>query len=253
VETQGYFTRMSIEESAAARAQLSGGQEFADFATDLGIGTYATQLSPLHLPSIDPDLTGFEGGFSGNVNGKNYGFIVPHHNGKAFFGKVVRIDLPRMDNLTECTLSVRTQRWDAAAGAVVTTGESDADACVTVLDIGSLHERAVGFIKGFTGYFGGRLYGYLSPGQFDVAVRLDLADFSLETTYIIPLSDYDSAMGGYSGGFVDGPWACFCPFRSYVGPVGGVRSRLPVDMFHLRPYHHAIFVCINHSAWTGVV
>ena len=65
METNGYFTRMGIEESAAARAQLAGGQEFADFATELGIGTYANQLRALHLPSIDPDLMGFEGGFSG--------------------------------------------------------------------------------------------------------------------------------------------------------------------------------------------
>lgn len=65
VETGGYFTRVGIEESAAARAQLAGGQEFADFATELGIGTYSDQLRLLHLPSIDPDLDGFEGGFTG--------------------------------------------------------------------------------------------------------------------------------------------------------------------------------------------
>ena len=27
--------------------------------------------------------------------------------------------------------------------------------------------------------------------------------------------------GGYSGGFEDGPWACFNPMRSFVGPIGG--------------------------------
>jgi hypothetical protein len=56
---------MTIESSAAARAQLAGGQEFADFNTSLGIGTYADQMRLLHLPTIDPDLIGFEGGFGG--------------------------------------------------------------------------------------------------------------------------------------------------------------------------------------------
>jgi hypothetical protein len=60
----GYFTRVTLEMESKARAQLAGGQEFADFNTTLGIGTYQDQLRLLHLPSIDPDLIGFEGGFS---------------------------------------------------------------------------------------------------------------------------------------------------------------------------------------------
>lgn len=55
--------------------------------------------------------------------------------------------------------------------------------------------------------------------------------------------------GGYSGGFEDGPWACFNPFRSFVGPIGGVRSRLEVDRNHLRAFHNAVVVCVNQSAW----
>ena len=249
VETAGYFTRMGIEESAAARAQLAGGQEFADFGTELGIGTYANQLRLLHLPSIDSDLNGFEGGFSGNTNGKNYGYIVPHHNGKKFFGKVVRIDLRRMENTTECSISVRSESRNMNTGTIEIVGDTE-DPCVTILDLESLHERAVGFLKGFKGVIENRLYGFLSPGQYDVVVRLDLSDFSLESTRIIPLAGYDRTMGGFSGGFVDTPWACFCPFRTFVGPVGGVRSNLSVDANHLRPYHHAVFVCVNHTAWT---
>lgn len=65
IETQGYFVRLGVEMEAAARAQLAGGQEFADFATKLGMGPYQKQLTLLHLPSLDPDLTGFEGGFTG--------------------------------------------------------------------------------------------------------------------------------------------------------------------------------------------
>lgn len=50
--------------ASKARAQLATSQEFADFNTTLGIGTYSDQLQLIHLPSIDPDLIGFEGGFS---------------------------------------------------------------------------------------------------------------------------------------------------------------------------------------------
>ena len=64
-ESGGYFVRFGIEIAATARAQVAGGQEFADFFTNLGIGTYATQISALHLISLDPDLQGFEGGFPG--------------------------------------------------------------------------------------------------------------------------------------------------------------------------------------------
>jgi hypothetical protein len=63
----GYFTRITLEMESQARAQLAGGQEFADFNTTLGIGTYREQLRLIHLPSIDPDLIGFEGGFSSTV------------------------------------------------------------------------------------------------------------------------------------------------------------------------------------------
>jgi hypothetical protein len=68
-----------------------------------------------------------------------------------FFGKIVRIDLQRMENVTNCSLSVRSQSRDPITKEIITIGESDADACVTILDLGSLHERAVGYMKGFTG------------------------------------------------------------------------------------------------------
>jgi hypothetical protein len=52
-----------MEMKAAARAQAAGGQEFANFSTNLGVGTYYNQLQPLQLPTLDDDLNGFEGGY----------------------------------------------------------------------------------------------------------------------------------------------------------------------------------------------
>lgn len=64
IESSGYFVQVKLEESAAARPQSATSQEFANFFTNLGIGTYDTQVSAIRLTDIDPDLEGFEGGFT---------------------------------------------------------------------------------------------------------------------------------------------------------------------------------------------
>jgi hypothetical protein len=66
-----------MEMAAAARAQSSAGQEFANFSTKLGVGTYWGQLRPLELPKIDPDLNGFEGGY---VRSTSYSVISLFNN-----------------------------------------------------------------------------------------------------------------------------------------------------------------------------
>lgn len=67
VESGGFFVSFGLEMAATARAQVAGGQEFADFNTTLGIGTYLNQVAALNLTKIDTDLTGFEGGFPGTL------------------------------------------------------------------------------------------------------------------------------------------------------------------------------------------
>jgi hypothetical protein len=63
IESAGTFVQIALEVKATARAQAAGNQEFADFFTELGIGTYRDQVKSLNLLLIDPDLQGFEGGF----------------------------------------------------------------------------------------------------------------------------------------------------------------------------------------------
>ncbi len=92
-------------------------------------------------------------------------------------------------------------------------------------------------------------HGYLSPGQYDVAIQFDAEDFGIHSTRAVPLQQIKQEFGGYSGGFKDGPWACFNPFRSFYGPVGGVRSNLEVDKHHLRSYENGVVVCIHDSVW----
>lgn len=41
------------------------------------------------------------------------------------------------------------------------------------------------------------------------------------------------------------------PLRTFYGPVGGLRSQLPVDANQLAPYYHGQMLCINESAWNN--
>jgi hypothetical protein len=86
IESSGYFLRVGLEEVATARAQIVGNQEFADFfnrGSKGTLGTYRKQIQALHLPTLDPDLIGFEGGYAVNISGNRYyGILVPYHNGQ---------------------------------------------------------------------------------------------------------------------------------------------------------------------------
>jgi hypothetical protein len=56
-----------------------------------------------------------------------------------------------MENVTDCEMYVHSEYFDAASGLVVSSGVPAGEACVTVLDLETLHPRATGFMKGFTG------------------------------------------------------------------------------------------------------
>ena len=79
IESGGHFVRYGIEIAAKARAQVAGGQEFADFDTNLGIGTYDSQIKTLNLQDIDPELTGFEGGFPGIIAYYYYNYYCSYY------------------------------------------------------------------------------------------------------------------------------------------------------------------------------
>jgi hypothetical protein len=39
------------------------------------------------------------------------------------------------------------------------------------------------------------------------------------------------------------------PYLTYSGPIGGIRSALPVDADHLRPYYYSVMLCMNETGW----
>jgi hypothetical protein len=102
------------------------------------------------------------------VNGRYYGFLVPHYNGQVhgtlqwsdtnaftqgYHGKLVRFDLWNWTHGSNCSSSVRYEEWDAVNGRAHCVGYCEAaeDACITVLDLETLDENLVGFQKGFVG------------------------------------------------------------------------------------------------------
>lgn len=248
LETKGYFLKAGIEMKATARAQTAGGQEFADFFTALGVGSYKSQVVSMLLQLIDPDLKAFEGGLAVNCsNNKHYGILVPYHNGEKFFGKVVRVNLRNFTDNSTFLSSWRKETLNTDGTVSVTGVDYHSDPLVTILDLSSIHAYARGFRRGFVGY----PYVYLAPGEFNVAVRLDMEHFNIGNVSVVDLDLLDSTLGGYSGGFVDGSWACYTPFRSYYGPIGGIRSKLEVDRQQLRSFYHGRMLCLNESAWSN--
>ena len=127
---------------ASARAQAAGNQEFADFSTYLGLGTYEPQIQALNLLRIDPDLKGFEGGFPFNLTDGNrhYGILIPYHNGVEFFGKVVKINLREMSNASICEKSYVLERMGPNGKSIFTGTAQPKDACVHVIDLTTLNK-----------------------------------------------------------------------------------------------------------------
>lgn len=109
-----------------------------------------------------------------------------------------------MVNATKCQLSYMLEYMDEY-GVIRKNGTNLVNPCVHILNLASMNPRARGFRRGFVGY----PYGYLSAGTFDVLARIDLNNFGLHSTRFIDLNNIDDTLGGFSGGFSDGEWACF--------------------------------------------
>lgn len=106
---------------------------------------------------------------------------------QAFFGKVVKVNLQEMNNTADCALRVISEALDDQGQVIynIKTAMDASTACIHILDLTTLHPNAKGFRKGFLGY----PYGYLSPGQFNVPVRLNLVNFTLSTASYIDLGN----------------------------------------------------------------
>lgn len=103
------------------------------------------------------------------------------------------------------SIIVTGQSYDGATHTFFNTTPSREDACVFILDLSTVHQYARGFRRGFVGY----PYVYLSPGEFNVPVRINVEKFAIENVEYLDLGLVDETLGGYSAGFTDGAWSCF--------------------------------------------
>jgi len=97
----------------------------------------------------------------------------------------VKVNLQDMEDIEDCQSRVLSEALNANGQVIynIQTARDDSTACIHILDLSTLHPNAKGFRKGFLGY----PYGYLSPGQFNVPVRLNLVNFTLSTASYIDL------------------------------------------------------------------
>ena len=102
-------------------------------------------------------------------------------------------------------IKVTGKSYDAKTNTFFQTPPSRENACVFILDLSTVHHYARGFRRGFIGY----PYVYLSPGEFNVPVRINVETFGIENVEFVDLDLVDPTLGGYSSGFVDGAWACY--------------------------------------------
>lgn len=116
---------------------------------------------------------------------KIHSLLIIINHFQAFFGKVVKVNLQEMNNTADCALRVLSEVLDDQGQIFykIKTAKDASTACIHILDLTTLHPNAKGFRKGFLGY----PYGYLSPGQFNVPVRLNLVNFTLTTASYIDL------------------------------------------------------------------
>ncbi|MDD1713437.1 MAG: hypothetical protein LUQ69_09765 [Methanoregulaceae archaeon] len=197
-------------------------------------------VTVLDLTTVDSELKGFYGGFTDGL----FGVFVPNYNGKAVqvnltnfsTGGVTVLDLAAIDSglkgfrggFTDGIFYyfVPSVNDSGASGKVARVSYLVFSAeGTTILDLATVNSYLTGFNGGFTD---GR-YAYFVPyyrGYYHgVVARVDLANFSASGVTWLNLGDVDSDLAGFSGGFTDGRYGYFIPYRNnsdYSGKLARV-------------------------------
>lgn len=205
------------------------------------------QAQTLNLASVDPDLAGFHVGFSDG----RYGYFIPFYNG-SFFGKVARVDLQNYRTSSVSILNLSLIDPDLIgfiggftdgrfgyfvpynngnSGKVVRVDLQNFTAGgVSVLDLTLLDTG----LKGFAGGFTDGQYGYFVPydnGNSGKVARIYLADFTLGGVDTLDLALVDPGLKGFVGGFTDGLYGYFVPYRNGSNVYSGKIARVDLQSF----------------------
>jgi hypothetical protein len=174
--------RQQVTAAPYAQYSLTGGSA--------GPTRFAPLMRPqsIDLATVDPDLIGFDGGFTDG----RYAYLVP--NKYEASGKVARVEL-----------------------------QSFITSSVTILNLATVDADLHGFVHGFTD---GR-YGYFVPfvnysfSPFGKVARVDLQNFTTSGVTVLDLTAVDTELKGFADGFTDGRYAYLVPSFG-INPIGKI-------------------------------
>ena len=199
--------------------------------------------TPVSGGGVDPDLKGFNGGFTDG----RYGYFVPNRNSNTIYhGKIARVDLHDFSSVdvldltstdsglkgfysgfTDGRYGYFVPHYNGAHHGKVARVDLNNFSDVDVLDLTNTDTTLKGFVGGFTD---GR-YGYFVPFSNDTGLftgkiaRVDLNDFS--SVDVLDLTSTDSGLQGFAGGFTDGRYGYFVPNRNsntiYHGKIARIQ------------------------------
>lgn len=194
----------------------------------------------LDLTMVDPDLSGFNGGFHDEV----FGYLVPDDVNGTSSGKVVRFNLATFGHVEVLDLAKLSADLKGFAGGFrsgdfgylvprnngaffgkVARIQLSSFSTVDVLDLGEVDPQLKGFSQGFED----GVYGYLVPGHRSKLARFHLDNFTLDQVEVQDLSFAGSDMVGFTGGFHDGTFGYLVPGFSEDGVALGKAVRFDLD------------------------
>lgn len=246
--------------------------DFADYysksetSTD-GVNPYVKQTSKSktdqvvikRLKNLDPDLSGYQGGFGALYGTLSYGFLVPFFNGKEHFGKVIRVNCGNFNNTGSIDDWYESTTFREFRTVASTTVVNDNDGNprtvydyedftkdtdfrgVDVLDLTTVDPDLKGFIGGFShgeyAYFVPFMNGKVYSSKL---VRVHVHNFDAAHATVLDLSLKDRRLAGFYGGFATnlvpggalGPannYAYLVPYKNVVGKIDGINTKLTAD------------------------
>ncbi len=158
-------------------------------------------VTELALTAKDADLKGFYGGFTDG----RYGYFVPNYpRDNVYGGKVARVDL---------------QNFTLDGVNVLNLADKDAD------------------LIGFCGGFSDGRYAYFAPNTtggdriVGKVARVDVQNFTLGGVTVLDLTQADTNLIGFIGGFTDGHYGYFVPNYFGRGAFHGHVARVDLQNF----------------------
>ena len=283
----GDLVELDLETAKYSKVRIHGIEgDFSDFYSKSpvdadGVDPYVAarsmsgtdQVMVKRLENHDPDLAGFHGGFAALYGKISYGFLVPFFNGAKHHGKIVRINCGTYNNSNTDSWQLGTEFREFNNKGEGETFLQDTDfTAIDVFDLTSVDPELRGFLGGFSkgdyAYFVPFMNGEKYSGKL---VRIHIHNFDASTVEVLDLSQKDSRLAGFYGGFstniipgnpMSPPanYAYIVPYKNVIGPINGANTKFTADGYkdhnifdsresyggdHLTPNEQGMLVRVN--------